>query len=67
MAAPRSGREHEARKALFAKGIRRGFLTLQEIDAAFPPGSLSESERWLLFYSLQAARVELRDARPRFA
>jgi hypothetical protein len=54
------GREHKARKALFTKGIRRGFLTLEEIDEALPTGSLSDAERWLLFYSLHAARVEVR-------
>jgi len=55
------GREHKARKALFTKGLRRGFLTLAEIDEALPPGSLSDAERWLLFYSLHAARVEIHD------
>jgi len=55
------GRAHKARKALFAKGIRRGVLTLEEIDRALPPGSLTDAERWLLFYSLRAARVEIRD------
>lgn len=54
---------HEARKALFQIGIRRGHLTLAEIDRAVPPGSLSPSERWLLFYSLRAAGVEIRDER----
>ncbi|WP_242393571.1 RNA polymerase sigma factor region1.1 domain-containing protein [Anaeromyxobacter oryzisoli] len=52
---------HEARKALFQLGIRRGYLTLSEIDRALPAGSLSPAERWLLFYSLRAAGVELRD------
>jgi hypothetical protein len=52
---------HEARKALFQLGIRRGHLTLDEIDRALPAGSLSPSERWLLFYSLRAAGVEIRD------
>jgi hypothetical protein len=52
---------HEARKALFQLGIRRGHLTLDEIDRALPPGSLSPSERWLLFYSLRAAGVDIRD------
>jgi hypothetical protein len=52
---------HEARKALFQLGIRRGHLSLDEIDRALPPGSLSPSERWLLFYSLRAAGVEIRD------
>jgi hypothetical protein len=32
---------HEARKALFQLGIRRGHLTLDEIDRALPQGSLS--------------------------
>ena len=54
---------HEARKALFQLGIRRGTLSLDEIDRALPPGSLSPAERWLLFYSLRAAGVEIRDDR----
>ncbi len=52
---------HEARKTLFQVGIRRGWLELAEIDRALPPGSLSPPERWLLFYSLRAAGVEIRD------
>ena len=52
---------HEARKTLFQVGIRRGHLSLDEIDRALPSGSLSPSERWLLFYSLRAAGVEIRD------
>jgi hypothetical protein len=59
------GRDHKARKALFTKGIRRGFLSLDEIDEAVPPGSLTDSERWLLFFSLHAARVEILDGRGR--
>ncbi len=59
----RSGSEsHEARKALFQIGIRRGHLTVDEVDRALPPGTLSPAERWLLFYSLRAAGVEIRDA-----
>lgn len=54
---------HQARKALFQNGIRRGYLGVAEIDRALPPGSLSPSERWLLFYSLRAAGVEIRDSR----
>ncbi len=54
---------HEARKALFQIGIRRGTLTVAEIDRALPSGSLSPAERWLLFYSLRAAGVEIRDER----
>jgi hypothetical protein len=52
---------HQSRKALFQLGIRRGHLTLDEIDRALPPGSLSPSERWLLFYSLRASGVDIRD------
>lgn len=52
---------HEARKRLFQVGIQRGWLTTSEIDRALPPGSLSPAERWLLFYSLRAAGVDLRD------
>ena len=56
------GRSHKARKALFTRGIRRGFLLVGEIDEALPPGSLTDAERWLLFYSLKASRVEVRDS-----
>ncbi len=60
--AVRAGSEsHEARKTLFQTGIRRGWLDLAEIDRALPAGSLSPPERWLLFYSLRAAGVEIRD------
>ena len=55
------GRSHKARKALFARGIRRGYLLIGEIDEALPSGSLTDAERWLLFYSLKASRVEVRD------
>ena len=61
MAGLKIGRSHKARKALFARGIRRGFLSLDEIDEAVPSGTLTDAERWLLFYSLRAARVEIRD------
>jgi hypothetical protein len=54
---------HESRKALFQLGIRRGHLAVSEIDRALPAGSLSPAERWLLFYSLRAAGVEIRDDR----
>ena len=65
MSTLKSGREHKARKALFQRGIRRGFLSLREIDEALPPGSLTDAERWLLFYSLHASRVEVRDGEGR--
>jgi hypothetical protein len=52
---------HAARKALFQLGIGRGHLSLDEIDRALPPGSMSPAERWLLFYSLRASGVEIRE------
>ncbi|GAC1594636.1 MAG: hypothetical protein NVS4B10_02450 [Myxococcales bacterium] len=61
MSSLKIGRSHRARKALFTRGIRRGYLVLEEIDEALPSGSLTDAERWLLFYSLRAARVEVRD------
>ena len=65
MSSVKIGRSHKARKALFTRGIRHGFLTVQEIDEALPPGSLTDAERWLLYYSLHAARVEILDRRGR--
>jgi hypothetical protein len=50
-----------ARKALFAKGLREGRLTVQEIESALPAGTLTAAERWLLYYSLRAAQVEIVD------
>ncbi len=57
----RSSRSHRARKDLFQRGIQRGTLTIQEIERALPPGSLTDAERWLLYYSLHASGVEIRD------
>jgi len=65
MSSLKIGRSHKARKALFTRGIRRGFLTVEEIDEALPPGTLTDAERWLLYYSLHAARVEVLDRRGR--
>jgi hypothetical protein len=65
MSSLKIGREHKTRKALFTRGIRRGFLSLGEIDEALPAGSMTDAERWLLFYSLHAARVEILDGRGR--
>lgn len=59
----KSSASHEARKALFQVGIRRGHLSVDEIDRAVPAGAISPAERWLLFYSLRAAGVEIRDER----
>ncbi len=55
------GQSYRARKALFAKGIRDGRLSVQEIEAALPDGSLTAAERWLLYYSLRAAEIEIFD------
>jgi hypothetical protein len=55
----RIGQAYLARKTLFSKGIRDKRLSVQEIERLLPPGSLSASERWLLYYSLRAAEVEL--------
>lgn len=58
---PRIGKTYTARKELFHKGIQEGRLTVQEIERALPSGSLTAAERWLLYYSLRAARVEILD------
>ena len=65
MSSLKIGRSHKARKALFTRGIRRGFLTVEEIDEALPPGALTDAERWLLYYSLHASRIEVLDRRGR--
>ncbi|MCI0572543.1 MAG: hypothetical protein L0Y66_17455 [Myxococcaceae bacterium] len=57
----RIGSSYLARKALFAKGIKNGRLTVKEIEEALPAGSLTAAERWLLYYSLRAAQVEILD------
>ena len=56
----KSSRSHRARKELFQRGIQQGSLSLQEIERALPPGSLTDAERWLLYYSLHASGVEIR-------
>ncbi len=57
----RTGKSYLARKALFHKGLRDGRLTVQEIEEALPAGTLTAAERWLLYYSLRAAEVEIVD------
>lgn len=57
----RVGESYMARKELFAKGIRDGRLTVQEIERALPAGTLTAAERWLLYYSLRASEVEIVD------
>jgi len=61
MAIVKIGKSHNARKQLFQRGLRRGFLTVQEIEEALPSGTLTAAERWLLYYSLRAAEIEVRD------
>ncbi len=55
------GESYVARKRLFAKGLKGGRLSVQEIEEALPEGTLTAAERWLLYYSLRAARVEIVD------
>ncbi len=55
---------HQARKALFRRGIQQGQLQPEEIEAALPPGTISDAERWLLYYSLHAAGVEVEGFAP---
>ncbi len=56
------GGSHRMRKALFVRGLRQGYLNVEEVEAAVPPGTMSAAERWLLYFSLRASEVELRDA-----
>lgn len=50
---------HLARLRLFQRAVRRGYVTMDEIDHALPSGTLSSSERWLLHYSLESLGVEI--------
>ena len=59
----RVGQSYLARKKLFAKGLKEGRLTVQEIEDGLPAGVLTAAERWLLYYSLRAAQVEIIDER----
>jgi hypothetical protein len=61
MADVKIGKSYLARKALFKKGLQSGQLTVQEIEEALPAGTLTAAERWLLYYSLKAAEVEIID------
>ena len=58
----RTGVAHSLRKALFIRGLRQGFLAVDEVDEALSPGLMSAAERWLFFFSLHASGVQLRDA-----
>ncbi len=61
MADVKIGQSYTARKHLFAKGLKSGRLTVQEIEEALPPGTLTAAERWLLYYSIKAAEIEIVD------
>jgi hypothetical protein len=52
---------HRWRRALFVRGLREGWVDAEAIDREIPPGMMSSSERWLLYFSLSASEVELRD------
>jgi hypothetical protein len=41
--------------------MRRGFVTVSEIALRLPPETMTSAERWLLYYSLNAIGVEIRD------
>lgn len=56
---------HRLRKDLFKRAIRQGWLQVDEVEASLPPGLLTSAERWLLYFSLRASEVELRDAQGR--
>jgi len=56
---PKIGRSHLARKALFRQGVKDGYLTVEDIEQALPAGTLTAAERWLLYYSLRAAEIEI--------
>lgn len=56
---PKIGQSHLARKALFRQGVKNGYLTVEDIEEALPEGTLTAAERWLLYYSLRAAEIEI--------
>lgn len=58
----KASQTHRARKELFRRGIQQGSLTVQEIERALPASALTDAERWLLYYSLQASGVVILDA-----
>jgi len=56
---PKIGMSHLARKELFRKGVQERQLTVEEIETALPAGALTPAERWLFYYSLRAAEIEI--------
>jgi hypothetical protein len=61
MAGFRAGGGHRRRMELFMRGIKQGHIDVEEVEEALPPELLTAPERWLLYFSLHAADVELRD------
>jgi len=56
----RRRKARSSRPSLFAKGLRQGFLTLDDIELALAGEALTPAERWLLYYSLRVAQIEIR-------
>lgn len=56
---PKISETHEARKTLFRKGVQEGRLSVDEIEETLPEGGLTPAERWLFYYSLRAADIEI--------
>jgi hypothetical protein len=56
---------HQWRRDLFVRGLREGFVDAEQVEAEIPPGMMSASERWLLYFSLSASDIELRDGQGR--
>lgn len=61
----RIGGGHRTRKAIFLQGIRQGFLNVDEVEEVLPAGLMTAAERWLFYFSLRSAEVELRDSQGR--
>jgi hypothetical protein len=61
---PQIGQGHFERIRLFTRGFRQGFITVEEIERALSAGALTAMERWLFYYSLRAAEIEVRGQQP---
>ncbi|MFM2153445.1 MAG: hypothetical protein RL199_1880 [Pseudomonadota bacterium] len=56
---------HRWRRDLFVRGLREGYVDAERVEEEIPPGMMSASERWLLYFSLSASEIELRDRQGR--
>ncbi len=61
----RIGGGHKIRKTIFLQGIKQGFLNVDEVEDLLPAGLMTAAERWLFYFSLRSAEVELRDSHGR--